>query len=300
MNREATHTRGFRVGIAIPFHNEEACLKYALESWCRQTRKPDRLVLVNDGSTDKSPSIAAHYAGMHDWIELVTPDWEKDTRHLPGSKVIQAFYRGFPLLSDYDLLGKFDADIEMPVDYLETICGVFADNPRLGVCSGELYIEKNGSWIRENTADRGHVRGPVKLYRRECFEAIDGLRHSVGWDTVDVLLARYHGFEVRTLSGLRVNHLRPTGHGYSRRSDTSRGIALYKMRYDPLLAAISAIKMGLNDRSILKSTSVYCGYWQGWIRSEHKPFVRPEEGRFIRRYRWRGIIKKLFGPRRRD
>ncbi len=298
MSREASHTNGLRVGIAIPFHNEEDCLQRTLESWCRQTRFPDQLVLVNDGSTDGGPSIAARYADRYDWIELLNPDREQDAQHLPGSKVIHAFYRGYPLISDCDLLGKFDADIELPADYLETLCSVFANNPRLGACSGELYIEKDGSWERENTADPGHVRGPVKLYRRECFEAIDGFRYSLGWDTVDVLLAHFHGFEVRTLPGLRVHHLRPTGHAYSRNSDTLRGIALYKMRYDPILAAISACKMGLKARSIRKFISVYAGYCQGWIGPGQKPFVLPEEGRFIRRFRWQGIFGKLTGALR--
>ena len=113
----------------------------------------------------------------------------------------------------FDYIGKFDADIILPPTYFEEVLTAFGRNPKVGLCSGLLYIEREGKWVYEAISRPGHVRGPVKFYSRACFQAIGGLRPFIGWDTADTLLARYHGFEVATLPSLKVKHLRPTGAG---------------------------------------------------------------------------------------
>ena len=46
--------------------------------------------------------------------------------HLPGSKVIQAFQKGFETLDDnYDIIVKIDADLIFPHNYFETIINHF-------------------------------------------------------------------------------------------------------------------------------------------------------------------------------
>ena len=53
-----------------------------------------------------------------------------------------------------------------------------------------MYILKRNKWIYENISSKNHVRGPIKAYRKECFIDIGGLKAHVGWDTLDVLLAK--------------------------------------------------------------------------------------------------------------
>jgi glycosyltransferase involved in cell wall biosynthesis len=53
------------VSVLIPFLNEERFLAEAIESVLAQTYTNWELVLMDDGSTDSSPSIAAQYVAAH-------------------------------------------------------------------------------------------------------------------------------------------------------------------------------------------------------------------------------------------
>ena len=279
-----------QISIIIPAHNEEAYLSQCLDSFVHQTHTPDELIIVDDNSSDTTYDIALRYAKKFDWIKAIQRK-SSDT-HIPGKKVVDTFNFGLQHASNYDLIGKFDADIVLPKNYFEAMLNHFQSNWKLGMCSGLLYIKKEDDWIYENIADRTHIRGPVKLYFKACFEKIGGLRPGVGWDTVDVLLAKYHGFETLTDSSQKVKHLRPTGHGYSHKGYRAKGEALYKMRYGLVLTKIAALKMAWQARSLKLYIQTICGYLLALFQGV-TPFVTGEEGQFIRRYRWKGIFSKI-------
>nr|WP_321236355.1 glycosyltransferase family 2 protein [uncultured Psychroserpens sp.] len=277
--------------IIIPAHNEDDLIALMLESIAQQTLLPKRVVVVNDNSTDSTQLIVESFAKKHEWLKLVNNT--SSSEHLPGSKVVNAFYKGLEVLDDnYDIICKFDADIILPKNYLERIQFLFERDASIGIAGGLAYIKNNEEWIYENISNKNHVRGPFKSYRKACFEQIGGLKRSIGWDTVDTLLAKYHGWKVCTDQNLRVKHLKPTGLSYSENSKYLQGQALYKMRYGVFIMLISAIKMGYKKNSF----SVFKNYVQGFYLSKknHIPFiVTKDEGQFIRRLRWKGILGKL-------
>ena len=279
------------ISIIIPAHNEEAYLSRCLDSFVNQTRTPDQLIIVDDNSSDETYSIALNYAEKKDWIQVVQRTSRDE--HIPGKKVVDTFNFGLEYASGFDIIGKFDADIILPPNYFEVMLNHFQSNWKLGMCGGLLYVEKGGTWVYENIADKSHIRGPIKLYFKACFEKIGGLRPGVGWDTVDVLLAKFHGFETYTDTLLEVKHLRPTGHGYSTKKYQAKGEALYKMRYGIPLAKIAALKMAWQ----VKNPSLYfltiIGYLKSFFRRTPR-YVTREEGTFIRKYRWKGILSKVF------
>ncbi len=278
--------------IIIPANNEEQYISDCLYSFVMQTRKPDELIVVDDNSTDGTFALAMGFAGDHDWIKVVQK--KSSDLHLPGQKVIESFNYGLNHSKiDYDLIGKFDADIILPPNYFEQMTNHFQANWLLGMCSGLLYVEKRGQWVYENIAKKSHVRGPIKLYYREVFELMGGLRLGTGWDTVDTLLCQYHEFEVKTDSTLMVKHLRPTGHGYSAKNYRAKGEALYKMRYGLPLAKLALLKMALQDKNPILYLQGIFGYLAVWL-SNTKRFVSKKEGAFIRKLRWKGIFKVLF------
>jgi hypothetical protein len=55
------------------------------------------------------------------------------------------------------------------------------------------------------------VRGALKLYRRECFEAIGGVRELLGWDGIDQTYARMRGYRTRTFEQIVARHHRACG-----------------------------------------------------------------------------------------
>jgi hypothetical protein len=52
-----------------------------------------------------------------------------------------------------------------------------------------------------------------------------GLKSSIGWDTIDEMLARYYGWKVVTIPDLYVKHLKPTGASYGANSMQLQGEA---------------------------------------------------------------------------
>lgn len=278
------------ISIVIPAHNEASFLKDCLNSFINQTHTPNELIIVDDNSTDSTYQIAKDYSTKYEWIQVIQRT--SSDEHIPGKKVIDTFNFGLSHTSGYDIIGKFDADIILPKNYFEVILNHFQSNWKLGMCSGLLHIKKGDEWIYEQIADKNHIRGPIKLYHKACFDKIGGLRAGVGWDTVDVLLAKFHDFETLTDAALMVKHLRPTGHGYSKKSYRSKGEALYKMRYGIILAKIAALKMAWQAKSLRLYPQTVLGYLRAVFGGLPR-FVSKDEGSFIRKYRWKGILKKL-------
>ncbi|MCC4212549.1 glycosyltransferase family 2 protein [Leeuwenhoekiella parthenopeia] len=281
-----------RIAVIIPAYNEADLIAKTLDSLLAQSYKAEIIIVVDDGSTDDTPKIIASYSEKHPEIQLVEKNSE--AAHLPGSKVVQAFNYGLKhLKSDYDLLCKFDADLIFPADYLKTVNQAFEQNSELGMYGGFCYVERNGSWELENLTNKDHIRGALKCYRKACFEAIGGLKTAMGWDTLDELLAQYHGWEVATNTSLQVKHLKPTGHTYSAKAKYKQGEAFYGMRYGFILTAIASAKLAMRKKSPKLFKEYLAGYFKA--QKKHLPFlVTKEEGAFIRKLRWKKIQEKLF------
>ena len=277
--------------IIIPAHNEEAYIGKTLQSLVEQTLLPKSLVVVNDNSSDSTKDIVANFVSKYDWISLVNS--ESTDEHLPGSKIVNGFNKGLQTLDhNYDVICKFDADLIFPQNYLETLAIHFNKNPKLGMASGFCYIEKNDNWVLENLTNKDHIRGALKAYRKACFEAIGQLKPSMGWDTVDELLAKYHNWDIKTDETLHVSHLKPTGQSYNKASKHLQGESLYKMRYGFWITLISAGKLAYKKRSFRLFIDYMSGYFKA--RSKNHDFlVSEDEGRFIRNLRWKGILKKF-------
>ncbi len=58
-----------KISILIPCHNEEKSIRKCVQCCLDQTRKADQIVVVNDGSTDRSGDILAEFGKQ---IEVVT------------------------------------------------------------------------------------------------------------------------------------------------------------------------------------------------------------------------------------
>ena len=278
--------------IVIPAHNEEKYIAQTLESLSTQTLLPKKLIVVNDNSSDGTEEILKSYSNKFPWITYI--NFSSSDKHLPGSKIINAFYKGFEQLdANYDVICKFDADLIFPIKYLEKLSKHFKSNPKLGMASGFCYIEKNGNWILENLTNKDHIRGALKTYRKECFLKIGKLKLSMGWDTVDELLASYHSWEILTDESLHVKHLKITGQTYDKASKYLQGEAMYKLRYGFWITIISAIKLSSKKGSLGLFKNYMAGYFKA-LKMKADFLVTKDEGKFIRQHRWKGVLNKFF------
>lgn len=278
--------------IIIPAHNEESHIGKTLDSIVNQSLLPSEVVVVNDNSTDKTVEIIQFFVINHSFIKTINSD-SNSTKHEPGTKIIEAFYKGFETINpEWDFIVKLDADVILPNDYFETVAEEFQRNPKAGIVGGIALIEKNEKWIYENIGNKKQVRGPFKAYSKVCFDKIGGLKKSIGWDTADELLARFHGFDVMVLENLEVKLQRPTGQDYQKIHGKKTGTTFYKLDYGWAISFIAATKAAWNKKSVSLLFSISKGYLAAALNNDNK-IVTNLERRFIRKYRWRGILNRL-------
>jgi glycosyltransferase involved in cell wall biosynthesis len=282
-----------KYSIVIPAYNEEAFILLTLQSLAKQTVLPKKVVVANDNSTDQTAAIVAEFSQTHSWISLISITSE--AIHLPGSKVIRAFQKGFETLGpDYDIIVKLDADLILPPDYFETILATFESDEKIGMAGGFASIEKNGAWVLENLTDKDHIRGAFKAYRKACFDQIGGLKPAMGWDTVDELVAKFYGWKVVTVPNLMVKHLKPTGANYDKAARYKQGEAFYSLGYGFWITAIASAKLALMKKKPGLFLDYLNGFWKA--KTAKKPLlVTPEQAKFIRKYRLQKIRAKLGG-----
>ncbi|AWW29127.1 glycosyltransferase family 2 protein [Echinicola strongylocentroti] len=279
--------------VIIPAHNEAQYISYLLDSLTKQSLLPRQAVIVNDNSTDQTASIIDRYANDFPWITKVNSQTEAS--RLPGSKVVAAFEKGMEEINQpFDFIVKLDADLILPLDYFEKISGFFQTSPNAGIIGGFAYEKEGDQWKLNHPMGNDHVRGAFKAYRKACFDKMNGLRCSIGWDTMDELLARYHGFEVITVPELKVKHLRPTGSSYSKKAKYMQGQAMYKMRYGFGIAFLSMAKVSWKQQKPRYLWDSMIGYITSFFDKTERA-VTKDEGKFIRSYRWKNIFQKISG-----
>ncbi|RZJ64452.1 MAG: glycosyltransferase family 2 protein [Flavobacterium sp.] len=278
--------------VVIPAYNEEKFIALTLDSLAAQTVLPNDVVVVNDNSTDSTAQIVSSFSQKFPWIKLLNTT--SDAVHLPGSKVIRAFQKGFEIVQkDFDIIVKVDADLIFPANYFETILAKFGSEEKIGMVGGFAYIEKNGDWILENLTDKDHIRGAFKAYRKSCFDQIGGLKPAMGWDTVDELLCKFYGWKVVTVPELHVKHLKPTGANYDKAARYKQGEAFYSLGYGFLITAIASAKLAMKKKKPLLFLDYMSGFWKA--KSSGKAMlVTHEQAKFIRKYRLEKMKKKLF------
>ncbi|MGY5851641.1 glycosyltransferase [Salegentibacter sp. F14] len=280
--------------IIIPAFNEAQIIGKCLQSLIDQTHKANKIVVVDDGSTDHTPKIVTEFALKHPEVSLVKKKSESNGLHLPGGKVVHAFNEGLASLDeDYEVVCKFDADLIFPKNYLEVITKHFQEDSQIGMAGGFCIIEKQGEWLVENLTGKDHIRGALKAYRKACFININGLKPAMGWDTLDELLAQYYGWKIKTDQSLLVKHLKPTGKNYNKSSKYKQGEAFYRLRYGFIISLIASAKIAYKKGEI----SFFWNCMQGFFnaKKEKRPYlVSDKEGRFIRHLRWKKMRSKVF------
>ena len=198
--------------LITPARDEETYIGRTLESVVSQTRRPERWVVVSDGSTDGTDSLVQEYVDKYPFIALLrrTPERTRDF----GSKV-EAIDAGISCLNEskYAFIGVLDADLEFGVGYFESLLDFFSRDPKLGVGGGTYWEEKAGEFRPMEASRSRNIPGGVQLFRRECFEQIGGLLplRFGGEDTVAGIMAGMHGWDIHCFGELPVKHLRPTG-----------------------------------------------------------------------------------------
>ncbi|KKH38750.1 glycosyltransferase family 2 protein [Methanosarcina mazei] len=193
--------------LATPCKNEEESLPKLAESVINQTIKPVLWVIVDDGSTDKTPDILKDLTSKYTWIKNVRLN--EKPRDL-GIHVSHVYRTGFDYAINYckknklqyNNIGCVDADIILENNYFELLAVELEKNKNLGVCSGRIGNIINGEVIW--TTFRADIpSGGARLWRKKCFETTGGYLLTCSPDSVSNVKAKLQGWEIRQFKDIK-------------------------------------------------------------------------------------------------
>ena len=272
-----------------------------LDSVTSQTAPPALWVIVDDGSTDQTPSILAEYASAFDYIRVLRRD-DRGSRSI-GPGVVEAFYTGLQTvdLDRFDYLGKLDLDLDLPPRYFQTLIERMEANPRIGTCSGKPYFpapcnrakDHRGKLISEGCGDEMSV-GMAKFYQVACFRKIGGFVRQVMWDGIDCHLCRMLGWMACSFDerDLRFIHLRPMGSsdGGIITGRIRHGYGQYFMGTNLVYLTASALYRTMQRPLLISGLAMWWGYIRAML--ERRPRYDDAAFRaFLRRYQWSCLLR---------
>lgn len=143
---------------AIPAKNGEKFLLQTLESVARQTRRPDRVVMIDNGSTDGTEQIARDFKAFP--IEFFRNPRDLDT--------FGNFNRCLDFAPETEYLHILHTDDLIQPKFYEVMMGHLADCKGLGMawCLDERIDENN-----KRLSISGKPDGSVELFDRDTFLA---------------------------------------------------------------------------------------------------------------------------------
>lgn len=269
--------------LITPVRDEAAYIDATLSSVALQSHRPQRWVIVDDGSTDATPRLLREAAQGAPWITVLSTG---STARRLGSAEVLAFQRGLDHVAGdppCDFIVKLDGDVRLPFDYFEKLLGRMAANPRWGIASGVYCEQTPQGWV-DVPMPSYHAAGASKVVRRACFEQIGGFVPHKGWDTVDEIRAGMHGWLTGHFQDIRFKHLKPEGAAMgSLATQRFHGEIYYQTGGGGLFLLAKALhRMLTGQPPVLGGLALLWGYL--WPLLTRRPrLVTPDEARHYRR-----------------
>lgn len=174
----STSPSGPAVSVIMPAYNAAAYITEAIESALNQTHRDLELIVVDDGSTDETPSIVAGWAERDPRVIVIT-----QTNH-----GISAARNAALAASRGRFLALLDSDDAWDPAFLQTQLGVFDRLPDVGVVTGNALHcggphDGQAMWSSVNGLRTLHLDDLLShetsvcimtVFRRELLEEIGG------------------------------------------------------------------------------------------------------------------------------
>lgn len=205
-----------KIAVVIPAFNEEEYIGKTLEHLENQKLKPEKIVLVNDGSTDDTVKVATSFD-----IEILNKPNSETT--IAKKQLAETYNVGLKYLENFDheYTLILDADILLDKNYIDTIVSRMELNSNLVITSGIIQ----GEYSRE-------PRGGGRIVNTKFWKKI-GFSYPVNYGFEGYLLwkAESLGYEIQTFDDLIMNTQRKTGATYDAKSYMYYGYGLKALGY---------------------------------------------------------------------
>lgn len=128
-----------KVSIGIPFFNAELYFADAIKSVIQQSFQDWELILVDDGSTDRSLEIAKQFAKKDSRIRVIS---DGKNKKLPArlNQIIQE--------AKYDYIARMDADDLMHPNRIEIQLNILKENPSYDLISTGLVSIDDKNYVK--------------------------------------------------------------------------------------------------------------------------------------------------------
>lgn len=285
--------------------NEQAFFAQTLDSVTRQTQLPERWVIVDDGSTDRTAEIVEGYAQKFPWIALIRRPQREGRNFAAKADAVNAALAQMQKV-DFEVFGNLDADTSFEPGYLEFLMQKFSDDQRLGVAGTPFTQDDGYDSTRDSFEGENYVAGPIQLFRRDCFNEIGGYvaNPAGGVDWIAVMTARLKGWTARSFSEKRYHHHRSMG--TAERSEAaalfSYGEKDYYLGGSPIWQIFRVTYRLAKKPYFIGGLALLSGYGWAAIRRVKRPVSR-ELMRFHRAdqmKKLKGIFRSIFKMKKVD
>lgn len=257
------------ISIVVPYHNRSATLERCLYSLVNQTVLPQRIIVVDNGSTDDSHALVDRFIAESlvdvEWLHFVESVHGAATARNAGLAQVVTPYVTF-----------FDSDDEMSKTFLSDAVKAISQQPcDLVVASTTMRWPNGQERIRP-------LLSPLTLAKHIVYSAIntqcfvvrtDYLRQIGAWDTT---LPLWNDYELgaRLLAHQpTIAYLRNAYHVLYQHDDSITGQSRYmplEAYYDVFLRLQRVISQ-LNDHNQAKNTfalALKVSHWQGLMQQQ--------------------------------
>ncbi len=157
---EIITTRQNLFSVVLPYYNEADFLENTLLSWLNQKRKPDQIILVDNGSTDDSEAVAREVLKNIDSIEV-------KFLHDPRPGKLSALETGCKAVT-CEFVALADADTYYPPHYLELCEKLFTDSgDRISALMALPEFDKPHAF--RSRLRRRYLIGLSKVFKKHTF-----------------------------------------------------------------------------------------------------------------------------------
>ena len=208
-----------KVAVVLNARNEEKTITKALECVLNQDLLPYRIIVVNDGSTDKTEELASKF----DLVEVINRPI-RDERYLARKELAETVNVGLRRLHNDQtcefvwLMGSY---VLYPKDYLSKLINRMRKNTKIAISSGVV--------VNEFSIE---PRGPGRVVRCDFWKKI-GFVYPVnyGWEGYLVWKAQSMGFEAVGYTDIISPTQRKTGSRFDPKRYYYYGLALKALGY---------------------------------------------------------------------
>lgn len=237
--------------VILTCRNSQSTIRSAIESILKQTVLPEYIIIINDGSTDKTAEIIQEIRSAQSSIYIIThPDWGYDIKRVVSNwnEAIRFSKERNLKRTKFHLIATDDA--EYSPEYVETLIQSMDSNEKIAIASG-TYSEHapamphgagrlvNNSFL-ENTIWRG------------CYP------EKMGYESAVLYEADRCGYNHIVISNARFRHTRPLGLGHK---FYEFGASMQTLGYHPLFALGRILKYFVTGEVTGRIGAIYMLYY---------------------------------------